>query len=179
MEMTSTARQALERLIVQNLIDGALAAGWRVPFVDDGGDELVKCKTVTEAMDAVFSVDECWIHFVGPKVDKRHTVAIILGNGIDCVSDHSIGEDFQRDVMDKSNAFVEYLEAGGADGLYAMECAKSAELLAAITRLSFAAMARDNTMGDQCGMMAAQAELRDANKAAIEAIANAKGVVAA
>lgn len=49
------------------------------------------------------------------------------------------------------------------------------DLLKALRRLSFAAMARDNTMGDQCGLFAAQSELRDANKLAMEAIAKATG----
>jgi hypothetical protein len=46
-------------------------------------------------------------------------------------------------------------------------------LLKALRRLSAAAAARDNTMGDQCALFAAQAELRDANKQACEAIASA------
>lgn len=49
------------------------------------------------------------------------------------------------------------------------------DLLKALRRLSFAAMARDNTMGDQCALLAAQAELRDANKQAMEVIAKATG----
>lgn len=53
--------------------------------------------------------------------------------------------------------------------------AQRSELLNALKRLSFAAMARDNTMGDQCGLFAAQAELRDANKLAMKAIAKATG----
>ena len=156
MEMTSTARQALERLIVQNLIDTALAAGWFVPFVDDGGDELVKCTTAKEAMDAVFSVDECWIHFVGPNMKKRHTVAIILGNGVDCVSDHSIGEDFQAAVMDPSNEFVESLESGGAAGLYAIEREKVAVLLAAL-KDAYPCIANDQLRGS-IGAVIAKAE---------------------
>ena len=38
MKMSSTQRQTLERKIVQHLIDTALAAGWTVPYVDDGGE---------------------------------------------------------------------------------------------------------------------------------------------
>lgn len=51
--------------------------------------------------------------------------------------------------------------------------AAAPSLLAALRRLSFAAMARDTTMGDQCALFAAQAELRDASKQASEAIAMA------
>lgn len=49
------------------------------------------------------------------------------------------------------------------------------QLLEAIKRLSFAAMARDNTMGDACALLAAQAALRDANQQARAAIAKATG----
>lgn len=49
------------------------------------------------------------------------------------------------------------------------------DLLAAITRLANAAFARDTTMGDQCGLFAAQAELRDATLVARAAIAKATG----
>lgn len=156
MEMTSTARQALERLIVQNLIDGALAAGWFVPFVDDGGDELVKCTTAKDAMDAVFSVDDSVIQFVSPKMNKRYLVWIILGNGIDCVSDHSVGEDFEREVMEPSNSFVESLDAGGAAGLYAVECEKSAALLAAL-KDAYPCIANDQLHGS-IGAVIDQAE---------------------
>ena len=45
-------------------------------------------------------------------------------------------------------------------------------LLKATRRLADAAFARDTTMGDPCGLMAAQAELRDATKQALDAIAN-------
>jgi len=51
--------------------------------------------------------------------------------------------------------------------------AASPDLLAALRRISLAAMARDNIMGDACALLAAQAELRDANKQAMEAIAKA------
>lgn len=47
--------------------------------------------------------------------------------------------------------------------------------LKSLVRLSAAALARDTTMGDQCTLFSAQAELRDANKEACEAIAKAGG----
>ena len=48
--------------------------------------------------------------------------------------------------------------------------AASPTMLAALRRLSAAAAARDNVMGDQCALFAAQAELRDANIQAAAAI---------
>lgn len=131
MQLTSTARQALERLVVQNLIDGALAAGWTVPSVDDGGDDRVKCATSKDVMDAVFSVDDSVIHFRKP-TSGRHSAVIVLGNGLDCVSDHSVGDAFQREVIGPSNAFIESLESEGAAGLYALEREKSQQLLEAL-----------------------------------------------
>ena len=47
------------------------------------------------------------------------------------------------------------------------------QLLAAIKRLASAAQNRENTMGDPCALLAAQAELRDATKVARAAIAAA------
>lgn len=49
------------------------------------------------------------------------------------------------------------------------------DMLAALIRLSDAAFARDTVMGDPCALLAAQAELRDANKLAMSAIAQARG----
>lgn len=47
-------------------------------------------------------------------------------------------------------------------------------LLAALERLSFAAMCRDNTMGDQCRLIEVKAELAAANKQAAEAFTSVK-----
>jgi hypothetical protein len=59
------------------------------------------------------------------------------------------------------------------DTVRVLQGAAEPNLLKALTRLSAAALARDTTMGDQCALFAAQAELRDANKEACEAIAKA------
>ena len=79
MTMSSTQRQTLERKIVQHLIDTALATGWTVPYVDDGG-ERVKCTTAQDAMDTVFSVDGSTIYFRKNGLGV-HCAVIILGNG--------------------------------------------------------------------------------------------------
>lgn len=49
------------------------------------------------------------------------------------------------------------------------------KLLAALKRLSFAAMCRDNTMGDPCRLIEVKAELLAANAQAIAAIAKVEG----
>ena len=48
------------------------------------------------------------------------------------------------------------------------------ELLAALERLSFAAMCRDSTMGDPCRLIEVRAELAAANKQACVTIASVK-----
>lgn len=48
-------------------------------------------------------------------------------------------------------------------------------LLAALERLSFAAMCRDNTMGDPCRLIEVKAELRAANEQANASIASVRG----
>ena len=48
-------------------------------------------------------------------------------------------------------------------------------LLAELERLSFAALCRDSTIGDQCRLIEVRAELAAANKQAMEAIARVKG----
>ena len=45
------------------------------------------------------------------------------------------------------------------------------ELIEALKRLSFAALCRDNTMGDPNRLMEVRAELREANAQAIEVLA--------
>lgn len=70
----------------------------------------------------------------------------------------------------------------GAEDFDYAECGANAALIAAapamllaLERLSAAALARDNVMGDPCALLAAKAELADANRAACEVIAQARG----
>lgn len=49
------------------------------------------------------------------------------------------------------------------------------ELLSALERLSFAALCRDNTMGDQCRLIEVRAELAEANRHATAVMAKVKG----
>ena len=103
------ARMAIERAIIQKLIDVALATGWEIPYVWDG-EERQHCIDGKAVMDAVFSVDECAIHFRKFGV-ARTVVCIVLGNdGYDVISDNSIQETFQAEVMDAVEAFAETFE---------------------------------------------------------------------
>lgn len=81
----------LERRIVWNLLQHLQAAGWHVRSVHDG-DELTIVSSQKEAMELVFNLDECRLHFSKVPYRLAHTVVVILGNGVDCISDMSIGE---------------------------------------------------------------------------------------
>lgn len=51
--------------------------------------------------------------------------------------------------------------------------AAAPEILAALNRITFAAMSRENIMGDPCSLINAKAKLQDAIRLANEAIAKA------
>lgn len=90
--MEVSQRMALERKVVRHLIRTAKAHGYAVTKVWDGG-EMVRVKNETEAMNAVFSVDESRIYFKHPAEDKGHCACIVLGNdGWDAIADASMGE---------------------------------------------------------------------------------------
>jgi len=109
--MTNEQRIELERKIVRHLIRAAKEAGWNVCKVDDGGDELVTVRNETEAMDAIFAVDESRLKFTNGTVN--HTVLIVGGNGIDIIADHSYVDgdaDGFEALMNRVAAYVETLD---------------------------------------------------------------------
>jgi len=83
---TNDARMKLERSIVRKLIRHLKSKGFELVSVFDG-EELVKTKTETDAIDAIFSVDESSLCV--RKEGKRYCVAFVAGNGSDIVADHS------------------------------------------------------------------------------------------
>lgn len=105
MEISATARLAIERRIVRHLIRTARKAGYLPVRVDDGG-ELVPATTETAMLAAVFSVDDSRVIFKHPDEPRAHCAVIILGNGPDCVADASMGARWDA-VMD---AVAEYSE---------------------------------------------------------------------
>lgn len=107
-------REAIERKVITHLYQTAIAAGFGLVTVDDGGAHI-KCATKDSLLDAVFSVDLCIIWFRHP-VHGKHCASIVLGNdGWDCIADCSIGEGWD-DVMEAMSVYVETVEdKGGCD----------------------------------------------------------------
>lgn len=103
-------RMATERKVVRHLIRTAKKHGFAVTKVYDG-EEMVKCRTETEAMDTVFSVDESTIYFKHPDQPKGHCALIVLGNdGWDAIGDCSEGE-LWDDVIAESSTYCDKLSA--------------------------------------------------------------------
>ena len=101
-------RMAMERKVVRHLIRTAKAHGYTLTKVNDG-EEVVKCRTEAEAMDAVFSVDESTIYFRRPSEPVGHCAVIVLGNdGWDAIADNSEGEGWDG-VMRDCDAYSDKL----------------------------------------------------------------------
>ena len=99
--MNAEKRQEIERKIVRKLIRSMKAAGWVISYINDGGeeDENIVSPNESEALDAVFSVDESTIAFRKQVGKKGVTcfVQIILGNdGWDCISDYTFTDEFEK-----------------------------------------------------------------------------------
>jgi len=87
----------LERRIVANLIAHLDAAGFALIAVDDGGDELEPARDMKTAMELVFNVDLAYLILTkdvgrSPASQRRHTITLVLGNGIDVISDWTFSE---------------------------------------------------------------------------------------
>lgn len=81
--------QRLERRIVWNLLRHLERAGFAVHSIHDG-DEIVDVADSKAAMELVFNLDEAWLHVRKSPRSGSHTIALVMGNGIDIVSDWSI-----------------------------------------------------------------------------------------
>jgi hypothetical protein len=98
-------RQKLERRIVWNLLRHLERAGFTVCSMHDG-DEVVDVKDAKAAMELVFNLDEAWLHVRKP-AKRSHVIAIVLGNGVDCISDWN----YFRDDSDGFNAAMDAFDA--------------------------------------------------------------------
>lgn len=88
-KVSGTGRQ--ERRIVAALIAHLGAAGFRPVFVNDG-EELTAVHDAKSAMELVFNLDQASLRFqrdLGPihGLGAVHGVLLVLGNGVDIVSD--------------------------------------------------------------------------------------------
>lgn len=79
-------RGHLERRIVWNLCLYMQTQGFEIHSVYDGDDEPAKRPGLLPAMNLIFNLDEISLRFI-KKGYTWHGVLIILGNGIDCISD--------------------------------------------------------------------------------------------
>lgn len=93
--MNIDRRMEIERKVVRHLIRTMKKHGWVITRINDGGepDEDTIDPNETEAMEAVFAVDEATIYFhkaFGEKKGMTHFAMIVLGNdGYDAIADHS------------------------------------------------------------------------------------------
>lgn len=86
------ANEILERRIVANLIYHLNGAGFLVDSVDDGGDEgFERCDGMKSAMEMIFGVCEAWLR-VSKDGKKMRTIYLVLGNGVDIISDWNYSE---------------------------------------------------------------------------------------
>lgn len=109
--MNVEQRQSIERRLVTRLVETMAQHGWAVTHVNNG-EAHIKCGTVSEVLEEVFSVDESSIWF---KKDgcSPHGALIVLGNdGYDAIADYSYAEDddFMLIVETYVDPFIEELE---------------------------------------------------------------------
>jgi len=94
-----------EKRIVRILVCMMRTAGLEPTHVHDG-EEHVPATSEQAVLEAVTSVDLSTITFSDGK--KGYGVAVVLGNGIDCIADHTDipGSTFNR-VMDEHANWIE------------------------------------------------------------------------
>lgn len=80
-----TAEGRLERRIVANLIAHMAARGLDICAVHDYEEEY-PATDAKAAMELVFNLDGCNLHFKG-KSGRVYVLVLVLGNGVDIVSD--------------------------------------------------------------------------------------------
>lgn len=97
------ANGRLERRIVWNLIEHLRARGLTVYAVHDYEEET-PVADAKAAMELVFNLDGCNLHVKGKHGDI-HCLVLVLGNGVDIVSDWFIPRDDVDGFDNAMNAF--------------------------------------------------------------------------
>lgn len=113
--MNVEKRLEIERKVIRHLIRTMKKHGWIISYINDGGeeDENIVSPNESEALDAVFSVDESTIAFRKQVGKKGVTcfVQIILGNdGWDCISDYTFTDEFEKIMREEVDPYAEKLE---------------------------------------------------------------------
>ena len=105
---TLEKRMAMERRLVRRLIRVAKKHGYSLIRIWDG-ECNERPKTEAEAMEVVFSVDDCRMVFKHPEQPSAHCAVIVLGNdGWDAIADASMGDGWD-DVMAEMNEYSDKL----------------------------------------------------------------------
>lgn len=97
-----------ERKTIAHLLNYLSLKGFKVCFVDDCGpdDELQAVGTIKEAMEVIFSVDEAHIYLTHESDSKRrYWLAVVLGNGHECIADWNVPEEDITGWTDAMDAF--------------------------------------------------------------------------
>lgn len=95
------ADMRLERRIVWNLLLHLQANGFALHSLFDG-EENIPVTDPKAAMELIFNLDEAVVHVAR---DRRiYTIALIMGNGIDIISDHSTASANFDAMMDRFDA---------------------------------------------------------------------------
>ena len=87
----------LERRVVANLIAHLAARGFVIREVHDY-QELNRVAGVKEAMELVFNLDGCNLHFHETATGKMRCLVLVLGNGTEILADYFAhqGDAFDR-----------------------------------------------------------------------------------
>lgn len=88
------AQGKLERRIVWNMFAYLLARGWAPVSVWDG-EERHPVADAKAAMELVFDLDEatvCFMHKPTDSNETTHSVVLVLGNGVDVISDYGYSD---------------------------------------------------------------------------------------
>lgn len=81
----------LERRIAWNLLTHLEAGGWTVFELDDS-DEVAQITDSKQAMELIFNLDQADISVGNADRSCTHMIRLILGNGVDMISDYTYGE---------------------------------------------------------------------------------------
>lgn len=101
----------VEGTLLRFLIRGLAKIGYKPIAVFDGAEQ-VKVRGEAATLKVVDSVDDSTITFSNGK--RNMGVLVVLGNGIDCVVDHNVGDPVFNKFMDEDfyNYWNELQERG-------------------------------------------------------------------